>query len=203
MTMMRFSLLSGGLFAFLLTACAGTIDRRVDPDAPDSVGGAVLQSQDIRTMADRMSRDIASSGVLTSAPQGERVSFHITSLRNDSGDPIDKEIVLTKLRTELQRAMGRNIRVLDRSAEGLEAVQAERAAKRNGSVDSRQSARGNVAGSDYALKGTIKSRVQQSGSLKSVYYLVTFELTDLETSEIAWSGDYETKFESEKSVISR
>lgn len=200
---MRFPLFSCGVFAFLLTACAGTIDRRIDPDENDPVGGAVLQSQDIRTMADRMARDIASSGVLTSAPRGERVSFHITSLRNDSGDPIDKEIILTKIRTELQRALGRGVQVLDRSAEGLEAVQQERAAKRNGSVAGRESARGNVAGSDYALKGTIKSRVQQSGGLKSVYYLVTFELTDLETTEIAWSGDYETKFESEKSVISR
>jgi PBP1b-binding outer membrane lipoprotein LpoB len=45
--------------------------------------------------------------------------------------------------------------------------------------------------------------VKQSGKLKSAYYLVTFELTDLETGRLVWTGDYEAKFESEKSVISR
>jgi hypothetical protein len=45
--------------------------------------------------------------------------------------------------------------------------------------------------------------VQQSGKLKIAYYLVTFEMTDLETSRLMWTNDYETKFESEKSVITR
>ena len=46
-----------GLVACGTVAC-GTVDRRIDPDAPDEVGGAVLDSQDIRTMADTMARDI-------------------------------------------------------------------------------------------------------------------------------------------------
>ena len=60
-----------------------------------------------------------------------------------------------------------------------------------------------VAGSDFVLKGTIKSRDRQAGRLKSAYYLVTFELTDLVTGELCWTGDYEMKTESEKSVINR
>ena len=60
-----------------------------------------------------------------------------------------------------------------------------------------------IAGSDYVLKGTIKSRDRQAGKLKSSYVLVTFELTDLVTQELAWTGDYEMKTESEKSVINR
>lgn len=187
---------------FLLAAC-GTVDRRIDPDAPDPVGGAVLQSQDIRTMADQMARDIMSYGVLQSADPNAPITFHITELRNDSSDVIDKEIVLTKLRTELFRGLGGRVAILDRSKEGLEAVRAERAAKRAGAVSANPDLQGNLLGSDYVLKGTIKERVQQSRDLKSVYYLVTFELTDLETSRLVWTNDYETKFESEKSVISR
>ena len=60
-----------------------------------------------------------------------------------------------------------------------------------------------VAGSDFVLKGTIKSRDRQAGKLKSSYVLVTFELTDLVTSELVWTGDYDMKTESEKSVINR
>ncbi|HLQ37597.1 MAG TPA: hypothetical protein VK348_07340, partial [Planctomycetota bacterium] len=67
-----------GLLGLLLSACHSTIDRRVDPDSPDAVGGAVLQSQDIRTMAISMARDINKYGVLERGRPGERISFHIT-----------------------------------------------------------------------------------------------------------------------------
>lgn len=154
-------------------------------------------------MADRMAREIVASGALASARPDEPITFHITQLRNDSADTIDKEIVLYKLRTELFKAMGGRVRILDRSAEGLEAVRQEREAKRARAVSANPNMKGDVLGSDYVLKGVIKSRIQQGGRLKSAYYLVTFELTDLETGELRWTGDYETKFESEKSVITR
>lgn len=201
---MRTSALCCGLLGlFLLNACAGTIDQRKDPDAPDSVGGTGLQSQDIRTMAKKMADDIRASGVLTSKADGQTVTFHITELRNESSDVINRTIVLNKLRTELFKSLGQQIVVLDRSADGLAAVQKEREAKRAGAVSSNDGMKGNVLGSDYVLKGVIQDRVQQSGKLKTAYYLVTFELTDLETSRLVWTNDYETKFESEKSVITR
>lgn len=188
---------------FLLASCKSTIDTRVDPDSPDMVGGANLRSQDIRTMADQMARDIQATGVLLAAPAGERIAFHITSLVNESSDPINTTMILTKLRTELFRGLGGRVQILDRSREGLEAVRAEREAKRAGAVTAKESQRGDVLGSDYVLKGRIQDRVLQSGNLKSAYYLVTFELTNLETSELVWTGDYEAKFASEKSVIAR
>ncbi len=198
---LRHVLFAASLLA--LAACQGTIDRRVDPDAPDSVGGAVLQSQDIRTMADLMARDVKASGVLTSAPANERIAFHITEMVNESSDTINRSIILTKLRTELFRSFGGRVQILDRSADGLEAVRREREAKRAGAVTSKESQRGEVLGSDYVLKGRIQDRVVQAGDIKSAYYLVTFELTNLETSELMWTNSYETKFESEKSVIAR
>ncbi len=187
----------------LALAGCGTVDQRVDPDAPDTVGGGVLESQDIRTMADQMARDITSYGVLASHDPKEPITFHITELRNDSSDVIDREIILTKMRTNLFKAMGGRVQILDRSKEGLEAVRAERAAKREAAVTANPNLVGSVLGSDYVLKGTIKERVQQAKDKKSVYYLITFELTDLETSRLAWTNDYETKFETERSVISR
>jgi hypothetical protein len=201
---MRTFVQSCGLFGlFFLASCASTIDRRVDPNAPDGVGGAVLQSQDIKTMADKMARDIQGSGVLTSAPPGSKIAFHITEMRNESADTLNKTLILTKLRTELFNGLGGKVQILDRSAEGLDAVKREREAKRSGAVTSKPGLKGDVLGSDYVLKGVIQDRVQQSGNHKSAYYVVTFELTNLETSELVWTGDYETKFESEKSVISR
>jgi penicillin-binding protein activator len=200
---MRNTALLCGLLGLLSTACHTTIDQRVDPDAPDQVGGAALQSQDIKTMANKMARDIVASGALASAKPNAPITFFITELRNESNDPINKTIILNKLRTELFKDMGGRVTIVDRSAEGLDAVKREREAKRSGAVTQNEDMKGSVLGSDYVLKGVIQDRVQQSGSLKSAYYLVTFELTDLETSALRWTNDYEAKFLSEKSVITR
>jgi len=185
----------------LLAACGTPPDRRVDPDVDDEMGA--LQSQDIRTIADKMARDLASTGILTSTADNQTVTFHITEMVNKSSDPIDRTIILRKLRTELFKALGGRITVLDRSAEGLEAVKHEREAKRAGAVTANEGMRGNVLGSDYVLKGVIEDRTLQTSSKKTHYYLVTMELTDLETGQLKWTGDYEAKFLSHQSITAR
>ncbi len=186
-----------------LAACAGTIDRRVDSDAPDEVGGTGLQSQDIRTMADTMARDLGEAGILSSQADGKTVTFYIMAMENQSSDTINKEIIVSGIETALLKKYGPRIVVLDRSSAGLDAVRREREAKRAGSVTVNQGQRGEVMGADYVLYGVIRDRTQQSGSLKSAYYQVTFTLTDLETDRKMWQNDYQTKFLSEKSVINR
>ncbi|MFK7738862.1 MAG: hypothetical protein AB8H80_00965 [Planctomycetota bacterium] len=194
-------LLAIGLFSLLLGACGGVRDTRVDPDAADSVTGTGLQSMDIRTMASRMSADLVADGILAPGRDGERVSFYIYQMRNDSSDVIDKEIILRKLRTELFRAMGRRVRILDRAPEANELVDAERRMKDRGEVSGTNDRK--VAGSDFVLKGVISGRDRQADRLRSSYILVTFELTDLVTGELLWTNDYEMKTESERSVINR
>ncbi|MFN6148276.1 MAG: hypothetical protein ACK5AL_18110 [Planctomycetota bacterium] len=185
----------------LFAACGGTRDTRVRPDAPDTVTGTGLQSQDVRTMAVDMAAEIKASGVLAPGKEGERSSFFIYELRNNSSDTIDKELILTKLRTNLFEAFGRQVKILDRSPQASDLVDAERRMKDRGQVSGTNDRK--VAGSDFVLKGTIQSRDRQAGKLKSSYILVTFELTDLVTQELVWTGDYDMKTESEKSVINR
>ncbi|MFN9705047.1 MAG: hypothetical protein ACK595_09530 [Planctomycetota bacterium] len=185
----------------VFAACGGTRDTRVRPAAPDTVTGTGLQSQDVRTMAVDMAAKIKASGVLAPGKEGERSSFFIYELRNDSSDTIDKELILTKLRTNLFEAFGRQVKILDRSPLASDLVDAERRMKDRGQVSGTNDRK--VAGSDFVLKGTIKSRDRQAGKLKSSYILVTFELTDLVTQELVWTGDYDMKTESEKSVINR
>ncbi|MEO6597090.1 MAG: hypothetical protein ABIP94_20285 [Planctomycetota bacterium] len=199
---MLIRLATWGLLGLIFSACAaGTRDTRVSVDAPDTVTGTGLQSQDIRTMATDMAAKIKASGVLAPSRDGERASFYIYELKNDSSDTIDKEIILMKLRTNLSEAFGRQIKILDRSPSANDLVDAERRMKERGQVSGKNDRQ--VAGSDFVLKGNIKSRDRQAGKLRSAYYLVTFELTDLVTSELCWTGDYEMKTESEKSVINR
>ena len=190
-----------GLLGLLLTACGSTRDTRVDPDAADPVTGTGLQSMDIRTMAQRFSASLQSDNILSPGKEGARVSFYVTELRNDSSDVIDKELILSNLQTELFRSYGRRVRFLDRSPEANEIVDAERRMKDRGQVSGTNDRP--VAGSDFALKGTIKSRDRQAGRLRSSYIVVTIQLVDLVTGELLFLDNYEMKTESEKSVINR
>ncbi|MFN3244392.1 MAG: hypothetical protein ACE37K_23000 [Planctomycetota bacterium] len=190
-----------GLLGLLLTACSSTRDTRVDPDAADTVTGTGLQSMDIRTMAQQMAADLKADGILAGGKEGERVSFYVTEMKNDSSDVIDKEIILLNLRTELFKAYGRRVRFLDRSPEANEITDAERRMKDRGQVSGVNDKK--IAGGDYVLKGVMKSRDRQAGRLRSSYISVTFELTDLVTQELAWTNNYDMKTESEKSVINR
>ena len=198
---MSFRLLSVGLLGLFLSACAGTRDARVDPGAADSVTGTGLQSMDIRAMARRFAESLEKDAVLAPGKEGQRVSFYVTELRNDSSDVIDKELILSNLQTELFRKYGRRVRFLDRSPEANELVDAERRMKARGEVSGENDRP--IAGGDYALKGTIKSRDRQSGRLRSSYVVVTIQLVDLVTGELAFVDNYEMKTESEKSVINR
>jgi hypothetical protein len=192
-----------GLLGLSLTACS-TVDRRIDPDSPDAVGGAALDSQDIRAMADIMARDIVEKGVLTSNDPNQPVSFYILGMQNYSSDPIDKAIILTPIRTKLFNALPQDeVLVLDRSSATLEEVKAERRAKRSNAVTANQNLTGGLAGADYVLTGEIRDRVKQGEDIKSVYYQITFRITDLETTALKWTHDYEVKFESGRSVIVR
>ena len=195
----RFALPS--LLALFAACAAGTRDTRVNPDAPDSVTGTGLQSQDIRTMATSMAADIKAQGVLAPGRDGERASFFITELRNDSSDVIDRELILRQLRTELFKAFGGQVKILDRSPQANDITDAERRMKERGEVSGTNDRK--VAGSDFVLKGVIASRDRQASRLKSSYINVTFELTDLVTQELRWTNDYSMKTESEMSVINR
>lgn len=193
-----------GLLGLLMTGCAETVDRRIDPDSPDAVGGAVLDSQDIRVMADTMARDIVNEDVFGAGTPQQPVSFFILGMQNYSSDPIDKEIILAPIRTTLFRALPRDeVLVIDKSSATLAEIKAERAAKRANAVTTNENLTAGLAGADYVLTGEIRDRVKQGADIKSVYYQVTFRITDLETGVIQWLNDYEVKFESEKSVIGR
>jgi hypothetical protein len=200
-TMMSIRFAVVGLLGLLLSACAGTRDTRVDPDAPDTVTGTGLQSQDIRTMVTDMASKLKADGILAQGRDGERASFYITQLRNDGSDTIDKQLILRELRTELFEAFGRQIKIIDRSDEANGLVDDERILKEQGQVSGVNDRK--IAGSDFVLKGVIASRDRQAGKLKSSYINVTFELTSLVDSELVWTGAYRMKTESERSVINR
>lgn len=198
---MRLPAILCGLLGLFLSACAGTVDRRVATDEADIVTGTGLQSMDIKAMATKMAADIKASGVLAPKQGAERASFYIHELDNQSSDRIDKVIILEAIQTEIAKAMGRTVKILDRSVVANQQAGQERDLKDAGEVSGKNFAK--VAGADFFLHGTIRSRDRQAGNLKSSYIVVTFKLTDMVEQEMVWTNNYDIKSESEKSVINR
>ncbi|MBL8752406.1 MAG: hypothetical protein JNK15_03815 [Planctomycetes bacterium] len=197
---MSIRLLVVSLLAFC-TACAGTRDTRVNPDAPDTVTGTGLQSQDVRTIASQMAADIKASGVFAQSREGDRASFFIAPLVNESSDTINATLIPTTMRTEIFKALGRTVKIIDRAPEATELVDAERRMKERQQVSGTNDRK--ISGSDFVLKGRIQSRDRQAGKLKSSFIVVTLEITDLCDQSLVWTNDYQMKTESEKSVINR
>jgi hypothetical protein len=107
------------MLSFSLLSC-GTTSNRISPDVDDEVGGGGIESSDIRAVADQSARDLLASGHIVGVDP--RPILYMTSLRNDTATVIDKEIILTKLRTELVRHGAGRIRVVDRSKEGMASI---------------------------------------------------------------------------------
>ena len=62
----------------------------------------------------------------------------------------------------------------------------------SGYVDSADAiAKGKQKAAKFLLGGVITSNVQQVGKQKAVYYKATFELTDINTTEILWTDHKE------------
>jgi hypothetical protein len=195
--------LPGLLGAFLLVLgsstlhSCGTTSERIDPDIDDEIGGGGIESGDVRSVSDKFSRDLLSWGPLFQG--GVNPTIYFTQLENTTSAVIDKQIFLEKIETSLVRHSNGRLVFLDRSRAGMEAIQAERKAKREGAVTS--SGQKALLGSDYVLKGTIRGIEKRRRDMRSTYYLITMELTDLESGMKVWKYDYEFKWMGDRSAI--
>lgn len=188
------------LGATLIPVSCARSHMRVDPDVYDGVGGGGTESQDVRTMADRMSRDLLSEARLNTT--GGRPTLHILGLQNNASHPIDKSMVVEMIRTRLVRHGGARVRVLNRDAATLGEIKSERQAKRDGAVQG--SEKKALLGSDYVLTGSVRT-ISKRGrdGMSSDYWVYSFFLVDLESSEQIWANEYDFKWAGNKPAIYR
>jgi curli biogenesis system outer membrane secretion channel CsgG len=111
---------------------------------------------------------------------------------NETRFPINKDIFLTRIRSQLnEKSMGK-VRFLDR--EMMKTLERERDLKRSGQVTA--SSDPNVVefrGADYFLTGKLQGLTTKSSQGTSDYILYSFRLTDARTSEIVWESSSEIK----------
>jgi PBP1b-binding outer membrane lipoprotein LpoB len=183
---------------------AGTPTTYQDPGTAGTVRGVGIESQDIISMTDQMMRDMLSEPRIANAAQTPNIIIDAEYFYNESSSRLNKNSITDRLRVSLNRAAQGRMQFVGRHYADM--VQKERNIKQAGVVD-----RGTLPaakaqkGGDYRLGGRITSldaRDPRTGMM-SRYNQIVFEMVDLESSEIVWSGIYEFAKTAQDDIIYR
>jgi PBP1b-binding outer membrane lipoprotein LpoB len=182
----------------------GTPTTIQDPSLRGPVSGVGIEAQDIIAMTDRMMRDMLSNAVLGAKTPAPRVIIDSEYFNNESASRLNKNSITDRLRVSLNRSA--NGRLVFVARQFADMVAKEREIKRQGVVDSGTTplARAQLGG-DYRLGGRITSLDSRSPATGQIsrYNQITFEMVDLETGQIVWSGIYEFLKTAQDDVIYR
>ena len=183
---------------------AGSPSTYIDPGSAGPVRGVGIESQDIVGMTDQMMRDMLAQPRLANAQVPPNVIIDAEYFYNESSSRLNKNSITDRLRVGLNRASGGRMQFVGRNYADM--VAKERELKRQGVVDKATlpGARAQKGG-DYRLGGRITSldaRDPKTGMMQR-YSQIIFEMVDLETSEIVWSGIYEFAKAAQDDVIYR
>jgi uncharacterized protein (TIGR02722 family) len=143
---------------------------------------------DMQQMADTMVRAMVSCGYIANAPKPPIVI--VEKVGNRTQDHIDTVSMTDKIRTALINSG--KVRFVDKEARST--LDAEYDYNAAGNVSGvTQKKRGKQIGADYVMSGSISSNVQEMGGTKFIYYKLTMNLTDLETSTIDCTQEKEIR----------
>lgn len=163
----------------------------IDPSSAGPVTGLGLEGQDIVAMSDQMMRDILNDPRLANAQRPPRVIVDSEYFLNESSQRINKNIITDRLRVGLNRASAGRMVFVGRHYADM--VERERDLKRQGRTDV-----GTIGmtraqfGGDYRLGGrfaSLDSADRRSGTVQR-FMQVVFEMVDLESGAIVWTGEY-------------
>jgi PBP1b-binding outer membrane lipoprotein LpoB len=182
----------------LLAGCAssgvknpsGVPVTEMRPDERGFVAGTGIESQDLVAVTDKMARSILGIPEIAHAPVAPRIV--LDPVINETRFPINKEIFLTRIQTELNSKARGKVWFLARDR--MAALERERALKQSGQVTSTSDP--NVVefkGADYFLTGKLQGLTTRTAQGTSDYILYAFELIDARTSEIVWQDAAEIK----------
>ena len=196
--------------AFSLSACqtvqntAGTPTAYLDPASSGAVRGVGIESQDIVSMTDQMMRDMLTEPRLANAATPPNIIIDAQYLQNESSSRINKNSITDRLRVSLNRAAQGRMQFVGRQYADM--VQAERNVKRAGVTDNATlpTARAQMGG-DYRLGGRITSLDSRDPRTVMIqrYNQIIFEMVNLETAQIVWSGIYEMSKAAQDDIIYR
>jgi len=200
------------LSAAAATACtttgapyaAGMQTVDLDIRAKGPVAGVGIESRDIVSSTDRIVREMLTVPELGMAAYPARVIVDGTYFYNESAQRLDKNLITDRLRVSLNQAARGRMVFVGRHYSRM--VAEERELKRAGVVDAGTLPTAAAqAGADYRLGGRISSQHMRSPSTGLIqrYTQITFEMVNLETGVIVWSGIHELARASADDIVYR
>lgn len=183
--------------AGLLMGCASGVKNpsgvgvtQMKADEQGFVAGTGVESQDLVAVTEKMGRSILGIPEIANAQSAPRVVLE--PVVNETRFPINKDIFLTRIRTQLNSKSAGKVRFLAR--ENMAALERERNLKQSGQVTS--SSDPNVVefkGADFFLTGKLQGMSTKNSNGISDYILYSFQLINARTSEIIWEDSAEIK----------
>jgi hypothetical protein len=184
--------------AALLTGCAssgvknpsGVPVTEMKADERGFVAGTGIESQDLVTVADKMARGLLNLPAIANAKAPPFIV--LDPVMNETRFPINKDMFLTRIQTQLTAKSGGKVIFLAR--ERMNALENERKLKQAGQVTSTTDPMlQEFKGADYFLTGKLQGLSTKTAAGTSDYILYTFQLIDARTTAIVWAGDHEIK----------
>ncbi len=169
---------------------SGVPVTRLNPDEQGFVAGTGVESQDLVAVTDKMARSILGIPQIANAAMPPVVV--LDPVENKTRFPINKDIFLTRIRSELNKKSMGKVTFLARDR--MAALEKERNLKREGAVTA--SSDPNVQefkGADYFLTGSLEGLSTRTAAGTSDYILYAFQLIDARTSAIVWEDNAEIK----------
>jgi PBP1b-binding outer membrane lipoprotein LpoB len=192
------TVLSTAALLTLFTGCAtkgvknpsGVPVTRLNADEQGYVTGTGVESQDLVAVTDKMARSLLAIPQIAHAQTPPYIV--LDPVNNETRFPINKDLFLTRIRTELNKRCLGKVLFLDR--ERMATLERERNLKREGNVTtSSDPAVQEFRGADYFLTGTLGGMSTRTKAGTSDYILYAFRLTDARTSVIVWEDSADMK----------
>lgn len=183
--------------AALISGCASGVQNpkgiavtQMNADERGFVAGTGVESQDLVAVTDKMSRSILGIPQIATAATPPRVV--IEPVINESRFAINKDIFLTRIRTQLNSKAQNKVTFLAR--EHMAALEKERNLKQSGQVTSSSDPKVvEFRGADFFLTGKLQGLTTKTKAGTSDYILYSFQLINARTSEIVWEDMAEIK----------
>ncbi|MDR0487450.1 MAG: penicillin-binding protein activator LpoB [Treponema sp.] len=177
-----------GAALFVLSSCASTGVKRIDAGTQTDLSG-YWNDADVRLVCEALVKDCLNSQRVDRAvkEKGGIPTVIVGRFRNDSAEQIDTGIISSIMEKTIFDS-GR----LDFVAGGSvrEELRAERQDQQSNASERTAAALGNETGADFMLTGSVKSIVDKLDNRTVRTYFVSAEMTNIETSERLWIGQY-------------
>ncbi len=169
---------------------SGTGVTQMRADEQGFVAGTGVESQDLVAVTDKMARSVLGIPQIANAATPPIVV--LDPVNNETRFPINKDIFLTRIRSELNSKCRGKVTFLARDR--MAALEKERNLKREGAVTANSDPSvQEFKGADYFLTGELKGLSTRTSKGTSDYILYAFQLVDARTSAIVWEDNAEIK----------